>query len=255
MKNLKKWRHQHPPPLPPLPPLPPFTRQRSAVLSSISSTEDIHLRRSKSCGEGRSCPPSDEFDLVLKKINHVRDQENEDHLVYDVNWEHVPSPRKSDACEQEFKCSALCIFLPNFSNKVKQVKPKKEQKEEQVSVLSRTVSLEKFECGSWASLPATISGEMNDSMSIYFDLPVELIRTDVNEMHSPVTAAFVFERERKGCLKKNGSRRSCDSARHVRFSNTTPASHPSSPTSFCISPRLRKAREDFNSYLEEAQRA
>lgn len=124
------------------------------------------------------------------------------------------------------------------------------------AVISRAVSLEKFECGSWSS-SAILTDDEDGSTQLYFDLPLELIRTGGNDALSPVTAAFVFESNHhpKGVLKKNPStKQSHESARHVRFSASPSTSCSSCPRS-CITPRLRKAREEFNAYLEEAQRA
>lgn len=64
--------------------------------------------------------------------------------------------------------------------------------------MSRTVSLEKLECGSWASSAICRGSEEagGDSKHLYFDLPIELIRSSVtDDANSPVTAAFVFEKD------------------------------------------------------------
>jgi hypothetical protein len=128
--------------------------------------------------------------------------------------------------------------------------------------MSRNVSLENFECGSWAS--AAMSHEIDgDSNNSYFDLPLELMKYGAAievDSHSPTSAApFCYEKEIKGVLK-NGSargsvRKSDASPRHVRFSlSSSSPSYPASPA-FCISPRLKKAREDFNAFLAAAQTA
>ncbi|XP_059436250.1 uncharacterized protein LOC132169197 [Corylus avellana] len=193
----------------------------------------IQLQRNKSCGEGRAIAPADE--LTLSRLPKTNKNDG------------------GDSCEKGFKCSILCLFWPGFGRGKK--------KEEAVvvtmeDVISRTVSLEKFECGSWASSAiCRSSDEGGDSKHLYFDLPMELIRSGViDDANSPVTAAFVFDKDhhRKGILKKHGTTTRAaatksdeSSGRHVRFSTSC----PESPV-FCISPRLLKAREDFSAFLE-----
>ncbi|KAK1278631.1 hypothetical protein QJS04_geneDACA022990 [Acorus gramineus] len=191
--------------------------------------------RSKSCGDGRSSSPSDDLNMLSRKPSI-----------------HVAAAEETDI-DERFKCGALCLFLPGLSSKAKQVQPKVDDND-----LSRTMSLEKFECVSWASSAMVDAGESDGEggggAHSYFDLPMELIRDGGDDAHSPVKAAFVFDGDRKGVLKKSGSvRRSSvesGSQRHVRFSTATTASYPSSPKEFCISPRLRRAREEFNAFLE-----
>ncbi|KAK7360768.1 hypothetical protein VNO77_02781 [Canavalia gladiata] len=215
--------------------------------------QEMHLRRSKSCGEGRECAASDEFDLWLVKPSAVEleDMNHDSYAKTEVTKESPVSGKDMETCEDEgFKCSALCLYLPGFG-KAKAVKTRKEGSEMETAI-SRTVSLEKFECGSWASsvLFHEIEG---DSMNSYFDLPMELIKGSANDVHAPVTSAFVFDKNLKGVLKTGSSRASAgksDTSPHqVRFSISSSTSYPASPAS-CITPRLRKAREDFNAFLE-----
>lgn len=236
-----------------------------AACHGTVSLAEKDLRRSKSCGEGRaSSPPSIDFKAVSEKLESM-------------NITRSASPRKPDAGEEigegtkeEFKCGALCLFLPGFG-KAKPVRAKNKDDEDQSSepailhsniVISRSVSLEKFECGSWASSAIVTDSKNNDeaenSTNLYFDLPLELIRSSGNDANSPVTAAFIFENTelrgvlKAGCSTRTGAssaRKSRESSRHVRFStSTSPRSNPESPSS-CITPRLRKAREDFNALL------
>lgn len=243
------------------------------------------FRRSKSCGEGRAIAPSVDFDLLATKAkakatgsptsttdSSCSSDSSESGCHQDANLKisNLPrtasskdgdSKREKERQKEEFKCGALCLFIPGFG-KAKPVRSKKDSSQagENNYVISRTVSLEKFECGSWAS-PTINMNEIGhedeagagngESANLFFDLPLEMIWS-ANDMHSPVTAAFIFDKERKGVLK-NGSvrtpnRKSHESSRHVRFSTSSPTSHPASPTS-CITPRLRKAREDFNAFL------
>ncbi|KAL2555670.1 hypothetical protein Fot_00480 [Forsythia ovata] len=212
----------------------PLARQHSVALSNLERLRENHLQRSKSCGENRACQPSDELDLWFTKT--------EPKLVHDIK------NNIDDTIDDKFKCGALCLFIPGFGNKAKPVKSKKDQ--EEPHLVSRRVSLEKFECGSWSS-SAIINDDNGDSSNFFFDLPIELMGCSANDTDSPVTAAFVFDKDRKGVLKNSTSSskmqhgKSHESARHVRFSTSS----PDSPTS-SITPRLAKAREDFNAFLE-----
>ncbi|RDX89693.1 hypothetical protein CR513_28551, partial [Mucuna pruriens] len=215
--------------------------------------QEVHLRKSKSCGKA-----SDEFDNWLDKLSALEhDKWHHDNFSKTEDVKESPKSVKlkhMKTTHDGFKCSALCLFLPGFGGKVKPVKTKKEESEKG-GVMSRTVSLENFECGSWAS--AAMFNEIEgDSTNCYFDLPMELIKCSGSEVNSPVASSFVFERDLKGILKNGSSRasvrKSDASPRHVRFSTSSSASHPASPIS-CISPRLRKAREDFNNFLAAAQ--
>ncbi|EEF28390.1 hypothetical protein RCOM_0274290 [Ricinus communis] len=232
-------------------------RHSSANDSNLTLEEGTNLRRIRSCAEGRSSTPANGLDLWFSKPNTIKHEtmQQESLKITDSKDEHyMAAGKKIEPKDEEFKCGALCMYLPGFGKG----KPVKSKKEIQVhpdvgNVISRTVSLEKFECGSWASSAFMNDHEDGDSTNHYFDLPLELIRTSANDATSPVAAAFVFDKDRKGVLK-NGStrataRKSHESSRHVRFSTSSASSHPSSPAS-CITPRLRKAREDFNAFLE-----
>ncbi|KAI3455761.1 hypothetical protein Pfo_012424 [Paulownia fortunei] len=255
----------------------PLARQHSVALSNLERLRESHLRRSKSCGEGRACQPSVDFDLwstINKMENHQRDNETE--VRVDKEEEkiifHEKGGEEGESYEDKFKCGA-CLFLPGFG-KGKAVRARKELEPERgmasIDIVSQRVSLEKFECGSWRSSAIINCEEDGDTNSnLFFDLPVELIRcSSVNDTESPVTTGFVFDNKdhhnRKGVLKNTTttttatattssgsgqprkSHESCNSSRHVRFSTSSPAS----PTSSCITPRLRKARDDFNAFLE-----
>lgn len=232
--------------------------------------QELQLQKSKSCGEGRvlcATPSSDdEFDHWLAELSaKEHDKWEWHHVDFTTKTEKAvkespktKSVKQMKTLEDGFKCSSLCLYLPSFGGKVRPVKTRKEGSERGAATMSRTVSLEKFECGSWASSAAAmfhheIDGESNNS---YFDLPMELIKCSANEVYSPMSASLVYERDLKGVLKNGSSRgsarKSDASPRHVRFStpSSSPSSYPSSPASPCIiSPRLRKAREDFNAFL------
>lgn len=233
-----------------------LARQHSAAdHDHLTKKTEIYLQRSKSCGEGRARASTDDLDLWLSTAPIVSEYDNKYYYDSFPNTEgnkdnHNKNARSKDAGDEEFKCGALCLFLPGFG-KGKPVRARKEEPEGE-KVISRTVSLEKFECGSWASSAVTHDNE-DDSKNLYFDLPLELIRTSVNDAHSPVRAAFFFDNDQKGILKNSSTKattKKCDeSPRHVRFSTSSPVSYPASPAA-CITPRLRKAREDFNAFLE-----
>lgn len=257
IKSMMKWKGHNQTSL--------FSRQLSAALHRSSLRQSTNLRKSKSCGEGRSCTPSDEFVDILSSRFSFQQQPSENgvQVLYECKDDDVKDCNNDQDNEEEaephveeesFKCGALCLFLPGLSKK-KSAMPAIKVREDQASVASRVVSLEKFECGSWSSSPVLRGDENSESIRSYFDLPLELISSSANEANSPVKAAFLFDRDRKGVLKKSSSRsaprKSHESSnRHVRFSTSAPMSYPPSPTSACITPRLLKAREDFNAFLE-----
>ncbi|KAI5650333.1 hypothetical protein M9H77_36338 [Catharanthus roseus] len=235
----------------------PFFRQDSIALSNLERLRENHMRRSKSCGEGRASAPPEEFDLWLVKTKNNNNNNNNLHIKPEVQEE---IKNDVETIEEGFKCGVLCLFLPGIG-KAKPVKARNAEPEteftqsKEPAEVSKRVSLEKFECGSWRS--STILDEVEDGSNnynnnnLFYDLPLEMIRcSSVSDTHSPVTAAFVFDKDRKGVLKKSSSRKKStpDSSRHVRFSTSSPKSHPASPSSSsCV---LLKAREDFNAFLE-----
>lgn len=255
----------------------PIYRQNSVALTNLERLREIHLRRSKSCGDGRASIPPEDFDLwpPVKKSNYL---EGEGKMV---NKE--KEAETMETYDEKFKCGALCLFLPGLGKakpiKARKTEPEGEAEAEaetqaesgglQVMVVSKRVSLEKFECGSWRSSAILDDSETfnkDGSSNLFYELPLEMINCSsggsnhVDDTISPVTSAFVFDKDRKGVLKKNSSRtttttpkkKSPDSSRHVRFSFSTssPKSLPESPTSSCVTPRLLKARDDFNAFLE-----
>ncbi|KAJ0982909.1 hypothetical protein J5N97_011164 [Dioscorea zingiberensis] len=259
IKSMMKWRGPNQQSL--------LARQRSAALPRSALQQRTTLRKSKSCAEGRSCSPSDEFDILSRRFSFQQQpSENGVQVLYECKDDTRDSNKDQEEEEEEeaeshdkeesFKCGALCLFLPGLSKKKPSMPSIKEAREDQLSVASRIVSLEKFECGSWCSSPVLGVDGHGESVRSYFDLPLELIRSSANDANSPVNAAFVFDKDRKGVLKKSSSRSAAprksheSSNRHVRFSTSAPTSYPPSPTSACITPRLLKAREDFNAFLE-----
>ncbi|KAI4332102.1 hypothetical protein L6164_017039 [Bauhinia variegata] len=225
--SLKEATLMQPPPLPP----PKLKFLSSSLPNSANSSPRCQTRnQTRNVCEGRASVPCDDFDLGwLTKRNTHRGSEN-------------PKIEKHNNVDGEgFKCSALCLYLPGFG-KAKAVKERKQESVTEGINISRTVSLEKFECGSWSSSAIIREIEAAESDNSYFDLPLELIKCSADDAHSPITAAFVFDKEIKGILK-NG-RKSDASPRHVRFSVSSSASHPASPA------YLRKTKEEFNAFLE-----
>ncbi|KAL7584102.1 hypothetical protein Lser_V15G45417 [Lactuca serriola] len=226
-----------------------LSHQHSLALSRLVWLQENHLQRSKSCGGGRPSVQYDEFDLTNIKTSTMSasaDSTPRGQPTQDGDYTRIIEAKKRN--EEDFKCGALCLFLPGFGKGKPVMRSRREEREETRHVISRRVSLEKFECGSWRS-----SAFFNDdggsgfSSNLYFDLPLELIQTS-NDATLPVSSAFLFDKDMKGVLKTKGGgeRKSNDSRRHVRFSTSSPSVSPSS----CITPRMRKAREDFNSFLE-----
>ncbi|XP_022137258.1 uncharacterized protein LOC111008761 [Momordica charantia] len=239
------------------------TKIKPSVLDPQNVLKEVtQFRRSKSCGEGRASAPADDLDLWLNKPNSVETKNYGDGFS---RTESTKDDRKSakgiESTDDGFKCGALCLFLPGFS-KGKAVRSIRKEEEPEIgnvmiskteieSVISRTVSLEKFECGSWASSVLPNDTGDDDSTNLFFDLPMELIRSSV-DANAPVSAAFVFDKDQKVVTKNSSTklvRKSHESSHHVHFSASSPSSGPASPAS-CITPRLRKAREEFNAFLE-----
>ncbi|KAG6504869.1 hypothetical protein ZIOFF_037217 [Zingiber officinale] len=240
-------------------------RQHSLALSRFAAEQRAALCRSKSCGEGRSSVPSDGF------IDILSSRESAARVAPGREQSHSVGSGEPRA-EQRVKCG--CLFLPGLSHKKKQMslrnrsqmeeeeEDEEEEEEEEVEVMdashvSRTVSLEKFENASWNS-SSPVSGSPRGSL---FHFPTELLLIGRSETNSPVRAAFVFDGgagNAKTVLKRSLSRLGSSksqgallSNRHVRFTATAaPISEPASPSSAPITPRLQKAREEFDAYLE-----
>ncbi|XP_038982203.1 uncharacterized protein LOC103707202 [Phoenix dactylifera] len=230
-----------------------LARQRSTNPSHISQQQGIPLRRSKSCGEGRSSAPSDEFNI--RRSPGMKLPENGVRILCDCTDDAgkcKDSEELDPRAEENFKCGVLCLFLPAFSKK-KQVEASRDEQGEQRSTVSRAASLEKFEYGSWSS--SVILDVGDEAGESYFDLPLELISSCTDDANSAVKMAFVYDEDRKVVLKKSTSnltpRKSHEASnRHVRFSTSTHTLYPTLPTAACITPRLLKAREDFDAFLE-----
>ncbi|XP_074313667.1 uncharacterized protein LOC141648857 [Silene latifolia] len=190
-------------------------------LSRVQSTmDDTHLamvetdqRRSRSLGEGRiSSLHTDDFDLWLEKPNinknprggrahskpplGPRPPSSEDRFNPMKKSMKSNKSRDLDYPDDGFKCGKLCLFLPRGKGKpVRSMSELSNQVSIQsdAPVISRTVSLQRFECGSFSS--SLHEDAEGDSANLFFDLPMEMLRCSVSDMQSPVTAAFVFDNE------------------------------------------------------------
>ncbi|KAJ4782987.1 root hair specific 4 [Rhynchospora pubera] len=226
-----------------------LARQHSLALTRFAST------RSMSFAEGRTSAHNDTFQVL--GITRQNSSDRSPGSSSSTSSESPkPRPKTKSIKEDDFKCGALCMYLPSFSKK-KAMNLRQQAAHANGGVcVSRLASLEKFECGSW-SPPNGNACDM--------DMPVEMERSSTHDTESPIRTAFLFEGvEKRGILKKGSSRfgsaKSLGSSnRHVRFSvaNSPVASCPSSPSvsSACLSPRLRKVREEFSAFLEAAQSA
>ncbi|CAN8246139.1 unnamed protein product [Cochlearia groenlandica] len=248
-------------------------KQRSGQMRSIksklqdSSPSFSGFRRSKSC-------ESNSKRLSLK-TSGIRNS----FFVKSESNKSMNNNNNNNTLEDGFKCNALCLYIPGFGKG----KPVRSSRKDDSSSFTRTTtttsssssvtvsrtvsvrettttttlvsaraSMEKFDCGSYASESGGDEGGGH-----LFDLPSELIRTGSgeNDHDDPVSSAFVFdkepiEKEIKGVLKMSGSRnrRSLESSpRHVRFSTSSPISYPTSPAN---SPRLLEATKNFNAFLD-----
>ncbi|KAK9692033.1 hypothetical protein RND81_09G236800 [Saponaria officinalis] len=190
-------------------------------LSRMPSTmDDTHLamieanqRRSRSLGEGRrSSTHMDDLDLWLEKSNRNKTKNKNNDKNSKTSYSKPPlgpsagdrlSEMKSSKSrgdqsypEDGFKCGKLCLFLPRGKGKpVRSISTVSTEVSSHTDppTISRTVSLERFECGSWgSSLHEDADG---DSTNLFFDLPMEMLRCSVSDMQSAVTAAFVFDNE------------------------------------------------------------
>lgn len=214
--------------------LPSLAQQHSVALAHYVGAPAAApaLLRSASRAEGRSMAPHDE-----------------------------PIDTKPLVAEDGFTCGALCMFIPGFTKKkpaaaasaaVVSSMQRQQSGARRRSSVSLVASLERFECGSWsppppAAVPAVTAQEA--------DFALEVAKSScADDAEAPVKMAFVFDGEPRGILKKSASSRqdsapraSSASQRHVRFSTATAVSCPSSP---CITPRLMRARAEFNAFLE-----
>ncbi|KAG9133592.1 hypothetical protein Leryth_025430 [Lithospermum erythrorhizon] len=244
-------------------------RQDSIALANLDRLWEIHLQRSKSCGQGRPSGPLEDFDLwVTSKPVNVQNEPNDDeytnfhfnNYATNVGNNVTTVDDRTDTIDEKFKCKAICLHLPAFG-KVKPVRARRQssdvsqaKEEETGHVVSKRASLEKFECASLDS-SAFINDDDEDTSNLFFDLPLELIKCSISDTHSPVTTGFVFDKEPKGVLKNSNSNSSVkckstdSSVRHVRFSTSSPISYPESPT-YCVVPSMCNARDDFSIFIE-----
>ncbi|OEL30382.1 hypothetical protein BAE44_0008600 [Dichanthelium oligosanthes] len=224
-----------------------LARQHSAALARLVAAPSM-LSRSASRAEGRAMAPHDD--------------------------EEPGEPKLRLATEDGFTCGSLCMFIPGFSRKkptfaaataagtvLSSMQKQQSGLRPRRSSASRVASLERFECGSWSPPPppAPVAAQHDGADC----LAMEVAKTScaADDAEAPVKMAFVFDGEpppagTRGILKNSASSRldsarpSTSSQRHVRFSTAVAADAASCPTSPCITPRLARARAEFNAFLE-----
>ncbi|KAJ4813129.1 root hair specific protein [Rhynchospora pubera] len=136
---------------------------------------------------------------------------------------------------------------------------------DRASVISKVASLERFNLSSVSS-DIVIDCWDERHGSSYFDLPMELISSGENETDLPINSAFVFENDRRTSRrkKKSSSSRIASSKTSYEMSSrhsnnlrisasgkvSDASSMRSSQSSACIEPKIRKAREELNAFVE-----
>ncbi|RCV22607.1 hypothetical protein SETIT_4G233800v2 [Setaria italica] len=226
-----------------------LARQHSAALARLVAAPPSALSRSVSRAEGRTMAPHDD--------------------------EEPDGDPKLLGAEDGFTCGALCMFIPGFSRKkpaafaaagtaVSSMQRQASGLRPRRSSASRVASLERFECGSWSPPPPPPPAPMAAPHDAADCLAMEVAKTScaADDAEAPVKMAFMFDGEppasaTRGILKNSSSLRldsarpSTSSQRHVRFSTAVAADASAScPTSPCITPRLARARAEFNAFLE-----
>ncbi|KAL6839387.1 hypothetical protein ACP4OV_030657 [Aristida adscensionis] len=237
-------KHEEVPTASPTAALRSLARQHSAALARLVAAPAVApppaLSRCASRAEGRTMAPHD-------------DEPMDPHALVG---------------EDGFTCGALCMLIPGFSRRKPAaaagdlrrqpsgVRPRR-------SSASRVASLERFECGSWSPPPPPAAAAAHGTADC-LAAAVEVAKTScADDADAPVKMAFVFdggEAPTRGILKKSASASRQDSGRpstssssqrHVRFSTAAAVSCPSSPSaSGAITPRLARARAEFNAFLE-----
>ncbi|KAF8648343.1 hypothetical protein HU200_064927 [Digitaria exilis] len=240
-----------------------LARQHSAALARLvaAPSPPSTLSRSASRAEGRTTMAASQHD----------DDDDED--------EHGEPSSMLGSDDGGFTCSALCMFIPGFSRKKPSsfaaaggtamsrqpsgLRPRR-------SSASRVASLERFECGSWSPPPPPAQDVEAEVACHAREVAKTSCAAAEDDAEAPVKMAFVFDGETttpttptaatRGILKNSASSRLADSARpstssvsqrHVRFSTAVAGDVAAScPTSPCITPRLARARAEFNAFLE-----
>ncbi|XP_057548391.1 uncharacterized protein LOC130826815 [Amaranthus tricolor] len=191
-----------------------LVKMQSMMDDAYLAMVEANTQKSKSFGDGRTSGVVDDFELWLEKSSQSSKSDQRSSYSNKIGGFSKPplgpgnmdrhsstikksKSRESNCPEDGFKCGKLCLFLPRGKGKpVRSISSTSTMT--QVScktnplAISRRVSLEKFECGSWAS---SLENEEGESTNLFYDLPMELLRCSVSDMQSPVTAAFVFDND------------------------------------------------------------
>ncbi|GAB2248085.1 hypothetical protein Droror1_Dr00007967 [Drosera rotundifolia] len=254
-------------------PLSTLSRHLSVMDDSQLDLQQSVMPRSKSMGEGRASAQADDFDLWLEKPSAREKQKSKElsgrfskelsgrfSKQYSMGVHSKKGKSREKGDPEGFKCPKFCLFLPRGKGKPLRASSSKSSLAEKTEPqpISKRVSLEMFECGSWSSSVLVEDNGEAEMANMFFDLPLELVRCSVSDIQSSVTASFIFgsegrSEEPRGVLKNGSTKMNVGKSqeltgRHVRFSTSSQATEATSPT--CITPRLRKAREDFNAFLQ-----
>lgn len=246
-------------------PLSTLSPQLSVMDDSQLDLQQSVMHRSKSMGEGRASAQADDFDLWLEKPSAREKQKSKElsgrfSKQYSMGAHSKKGKSREKGDPEGFKCPKFCLFLPRGKGKALRASSSKSSLAEKTEPqpISKRVSLEMFECGSWSSSVLIEDNGEAEMANMFFDLPLELVRCSVSDIQSSVTASFIFgsegrSEEPRGVLKNGSTKMNVGKSqeltgRHVRFSASSQATEATSPT--CITPRLRKAREDFNAFLQ-----
>ncbi|WVZ79646.1 hypothetical protein U9M48_027202 [Paspalum notatum var. saurae] len=237
-----------------------LARQHSAALARLVAAPPPALSRSASRAGGRTAMAPHDYD--------------------DDGPGGDPNPLAAD--EGGFTCGALCMFIPGFSSRKKppaafaaaaaagttamsSMPRQRSGLRPRRSSASRVASLERFECGSWSPPPPPPVAAAQHDVADCLATEVAKMSSCADDAEAPVKMAFMFDGEApaaatRGILKNSASSRldsarpstSSSSQRHVRFSTAVAAADAaaSCPMSPCITPRLARARTEFNAFLE-----
>lgn len=141
--------------------------------------------------------------------------------------------------------------VPNSARESRRSDTKEEEMSMSVAAISKRFSLEKFEWGSSSSSSSSegvlVNREDEEMMgSMFFDLPVELLRCSVSDMQSPVTAAFVFEDEGNERLFLGNERLLLGKEKAAKVKGMEAAATAVSGTSSSAASRVREESQEFD---------
>ncbi|WOK93255.1 hypothetical protein Cni_G01950 [Canna indica] len=140
IKTSRKWNDL----AQPHPAVTNLARQHSAALSRFALEQQMLLRRSKSCGEGRSSAPSNDFIDILSRRPSIESADTDGAFA-------IYQPSEED---NSFKDPGEAYDIEDDDEEdIDKCK---------MSSVSRADSLEKFDCGSWMSSSQGVGGNEDD---------------------------------------------------------------------------------------------